>query len=246
MFERIKHILEVNNLVTLLSFDQEQLEATVKSYYGEEIKASRYLEKMFDLIIELPKPQLVAIFSKTFNKLELGDTHPLADVTSYVRSLAGALLDFLEATSASPREVERTLVRIKFLLKRKQGLWIDPSFAVVLIILRSQDPKLFERILRGAFTFEDIDQFFRREESLEGIWKLRLSTYIETLCYYKNDYKFDEENLLEIQIHTLNYSTLPKEKQLKWNRLQSQIAAVKRNPSESLPQMAQRVNLVLL
>lgn len=54
LLERIKHYFN-NDLITFVfSINLGQLQHTVRNYYGVEFDASRYLEKFFDLIIQMP------------------------------------------------------------------------------------------------------------------------------------------------------------------------------------------------
>lgn len=54
LLERIKHYFDDNRITFVFSVNMHQLQHTVKSFYGSEFNATRYLDKFFDLRISLP------------------------------------------------------------------------------------------------------------------------------------------------------------------------------------------------
>lgn len=248
LFERIKHVLEVNDLRVLLSFDQKQLEATVQKHYGATIDATRYLEKMFDVIINLPPSNLKRLFRKTINSLDL-PINPTVLTPPYrpgsVDELLEMLLNLLMATQASAREVQRTLTRVNFLWSRDGGLRIDPVFAVVLLILRSHRQDIFEKVLNGSSSFFEIDSFFKNFTQGVRYWSAEYQNYIETLYYLKQDFKLDGVDLSHIAIESQAFSQLSSELQAKRQRMQAYISGIRNDSIGTLREMALAVDLVI-
>jgi hypothetical protein len=58
LLERIKHYFDDVRVTFVFSINTEQLQHTIKRYYGNEFAASRYLDRFFDLRISLPQPNL--------------------------------------------------------------------------------------------------------------------------------------------------------------------------------------------
>ena len=56
--ERIKHYFDDNRVTFVFSVSLSQLQAIVKTYYGTDFGATRYLDKFFDLRLSLPGPRL--------------------------------------------------------------------------------------------------------------------------------------------------------------------------------------------
>lgn len=52
--ERIKHFFDDERVTFVFSANLPQLQHTVKSYYGSEFDATRYLDKFFDIQMEIP------------------------------------------------------------------------------------------------------------------------------------------------------------------------------------------------
>lgn len=57
VLETIKHFFDVPNIVFVLAINKEQLETSIKGFYGSsEMDAGNYLRRFFDIQIELPRP----------------------------------------------------------------------------------------------------------------------------------------------------------------------------------------------
>lgn len=52
--ERIKHYLNDDRVTFVFSVNLSQLQWTIKKYYGENFSATKYLDKFFDLHVDLP------------------------------------------------------------------------------------------------------------------------------------------------------------------------------------------------
>jgi hypothetical protein len=64
LLERIKHYFS-NDLVTFVfSVNLDELQHTIKRYYGNEFDACRYLDRFFDLRISLPPANLTRYYQK--------------------------------------------------------------------------------------------------------------------------------------------------------------------------------------
>ncbi|OUP81562.1 hypothetical protein B5F07_17255 [Lachnoclostridium sp. An169] len=55
MLERIKHYFDDERIIFVVSLNKEQLIHTISNYYGSEFDATRYLNRFFDVSINLPE-----------------------------------------------------------------------------------------------------------------------------------------------------------------------------------------------
>ena len=55
LLEVIKHYYSNNKIIFLLGTNNEQLSYTINNYYGSNFDGYGYLNKIYDLIIELPE-----------------------------------------------------------------------------------------------------------------------------------------------------------------------------------------------
>ncbi|MFR6272801.1 P-loop NTPase fold protein [Blautia sp.] len=70
MLERIKHYIEDNHTIFVVSVNKEQLVHTISNYYGSGFDATRYLNKFFDENVNLPE---MSSYSK--RTVECGNTN---------------------------------------------------------------------------------------------------------------------------------------------------------------------------
>lgn len=58
LLERVKHFFTDDRLTFVFTINQDQLQHTIKSYYGNGMNGSKYLEKLFDISFPLPEANL--------------------------------------------------------------------------------------------------------------------------------------------------------------------------------------------
>lgn len=69
LLERIKHYFNHEKITFVFSVNINELQHTIKKYYGNDFNGARYLERFFDLRIVLPPPDLGGYFrSLNFNE----------------------------------------------------------------------------------------------------------------------------------------------------------------------------------
>lgn len=74
LLERIKHYFDQEYITFVFSTNMKELCKTVKTYYGAEFDAERYLDKFFDLRQELPQIDIENYIKQLpYNKEEFGD-----------------------------------------------------------------------------------------------------------------------------------------------------------------------------
>ena len=84
LLERIKHYFTDDRITFVFSTNLYELQATIKKLYGEQFNACRYLERFFDLIITLPKPNLERFYMNfEFNSSYYFDTMRDAIIKKY-------------------------------------------------------------------------------------------------------------------------------------------------------------------
>lgn len=94
LLERIKHYFGDERITFVFSVDMMQLQSTVKSFYGHDFNSTRYLDKFFDLRMQLP-----SVDYEEFLKSRLGFVNE--------GILDGICIDVLKYFKFSLRECER-------------------------------------------------------------------------------------------------------------------------------------------
>lgn len=67
LLERIKHYFTNENITFVFSVNKEQLQYTVKQYYGNDFDAYKYLDRFFNMTVNIPKYNVDAYVSSICN-----------------------------------------------------------------------------------------------------------------------------------------------------------------------------------
>jgi len=146
LLERIKHYFFHDKITFVFSTNLEELQHTIKCYYGDKFNATQYLEKFFDIHMVLPP-----INKHTFyRQLELADTTLVN--TQICRAV-------IEANNFEFREAKKFVFFTKAILKETcNALRINSSdtfecclffVAPVLIGLIMKDQTLYAEFIKG-------------------------------------------------------------------------------------------------
>lgn len=100
LLERIKHYFGDERITFVFSVDMMQLQSTVKSFYGQDFNSTRYLDKFFDLRMQLPSVDYESFLS-----------YKMDFVNSDI--LDGVCIDVMKYFKLSLRECERYIQLIK-------------------------------------------------------------------------------------------------------------------------------------
>ena len=156
LLERIKHIFGVQRVTFVLVANLDELVKCVRKVYGD-VDAERYLEKFFEIVVELPKEngvgQNVKIEQYVSHLLqELGFPRQFFD-----HRYLGALGRLAESDSLTLRMLEHVMRQALVLMH--SGMNRDAPF---LSFVRVTRPVLFERIRQGRrdlFSPEEQEMF---------------------------------------------------------------------------------------
>lgn len=141
MLERIKHYFDDERIIFVVSLNKEQLIHTISNYYGSEFDATRYLNRFFDVSINLPE---ISRYRK--QKIQCTDSERLwitlmADELSnyYGFSLRDKLI-YKSSIESLPREVGDAFSQDKMYLT---------IFEVIIVLLDMVDAKEKKAFLEG-------------------------------------------------------------------------------------------------
>lgn len=171
LLERIKHMFDVPNIAFVLAVDKKQLEAVTAAVYGEKIDATEYLRKFIDLEFGLPSPPKAKFIKNAIKRAGLDEKFNARgnDKETIVRFM----VVLVEMYNMSLRAIERCITRLKLVLAgtiAEQPL--DTIHTTLLIVLRSVDKEMFDKIVFRKIGFtEAMDYFYSLaggKERLEG------------------------------------------------------------------------------
>ena len=141
MLERIKHYFDDERIIFVVSLNKEQLIHTISNYYGSEFDATRYLNRFFDVSINLPE---ISRYQK--QKVQCTDSERLwitliADELSdyYGFSLRDKLI-YKSSIESIPREIRDACSSNKIYLT---------IFEVIVVLLDMVDAKEKKAFFEG-------------------------------------------------------------------------------------------------
>lgn len=168
--ERIKHYFDDNRVTFVFAVSLSQLQSTVKSYYGLEYNATRYLDKFFDLRISLRSIDLEAFIS---NQLNMGQ-HYIFDIVS---------IESAKYFKFSLRETERYGRMMKIasnaIEKHSRGfseenakLFASCYIVPIMLALQMYDIELYNKFMMGSEPAPMVNILLRPNVNLRVNWLL--------------------------------------------------------------------------
>lgn len=155
LIEQIKHLFTVKNLKFILTTNKNQIHASIKKRYGNEIDAHIYLQKFIDLWITLPRVETqysshTSIYLKYLTNKIATPTEKINNTTTLE-----ILKDIFIANRTSFRGIQKTLCYFAILHNSSpQTTWTD-YYQVMMAISRyskAENPKITNAIFRKENT----------------------------------------------------------------------------------------------
>ena len=224
LLERIKHIFDVPGIKILVAFDQDQLMATIRHYYGQDFDSQTYLEKFFPYIQKMPLPTRKVFISAKLAEDEFQKAILAAQNNIGLPNFSNFMDVFIEIADKaemSLRKIQSILIRIGTAISQDNPSRIDPIIALALIYLREADRSAYEQFQKGSSDFSLIQKHFEQNEKLKQLGNINLFKYMEALMYFQDINAHPQRNLNpnNIIINSPPWFSLPQEIQDKLNRV---------------------------
>lgn len=162
MLERIKHLFDVPNIIFVLSIDKTQLEASTAAVYGEKINAPEYLRRFIDLEYGVPVIQTKKFTANLLTRFDLDSVFSLR-IGSELQYDKSNFIEFFtllaDVFALSLRARERCITRLAVIMDQTpHNHYLDPILIALLVVLRSNEPKVFNAICRDRLSPTEIMQ----------------------------------------------------------------------------------------
>ena len=152
LLEVIRHLFDVPGVVVLLAINRSELSHSVKSIFGSDFSADKYLRRIVDRTVKLPVPQY--LHRQEFMARLLRDV----GLAGHLSGSIGAGTQQMLLTVASPPGSLRDLQQAAVLaamsaasMRDPQGR-LDPASArslIALVVLRIHAPDVYEALTAG-------------------------------------------------------------------------------------------------
>jgi hypothetical protein len=166
LLERIKHLLDIKNLIFVLSIDKDQLCNSVKSVYGSELDAINYLRRFIDIeyLLKLPKRDkyLLSVYNK-FGFEDFFESRKAYDAFRYEKDAFWKILNILaDGFNLSLREIEQFLSKMYLVvLSTKENIHLYTPLLLTLVFLKEKNRKLYNLFTEPSSTGDEVVRYFR-------------------------------------------------------------------------------------
>lgn len=166
LLESIKHCFNCDNAVFLICANNKQLQYTVKKYYGEGFDGYAYLDRFYDLIFNLPEPNIEA-YIKHHLEIENPD---------YCYNLVA--IDLAKVFNMSLRQINRYMSDLSLIsdilgdsgfdFEQNYARAVKDAFIPISSALKIMEPEKFSSFIsgKGADILRDL---FRKSRELSDL-----------------------------------------------------------------------------
>lgn len=143
--EAIKHYLDIDNMIFVFSVDMEQLSHSIATLYGQNMDASGYLARFFDLQLRLPEPSYER-YINFLNRINVALVHDCIYNTRVTFKKISIILKL------SLRDINHIYQNIKhFILLYKITSTDKAEIYLFLIALKYKNPSMLYTILHENY-----------------------------------------------------------------------------------------------
>lgn len=153
LLERIKHYFNHEKILFVFVLNAEQLQHTIKAYYGEHFEAIQYLEKFFDLWLPMPKIEY---------------DYYLKDMKSKIQGNLGVVSrEVMRYLQLSFREIDKYIQEVNYISRQVQRIMnktlvndvIYGDICLFLLGLKIKDITLYAKVMAGESPETVVDFF---------------------------------------------------------------------------------------
>ncbi len=183
LLERIKHYFSNDRITFVFSINANELQNTIKRYYGDKFDACRYLNRFFDIYISLPPANM----SRYFQSLAFNDSYYTIDavINAMIKAFHFELREiakYLHLVKIAVYDATHDGNKYSFDLSEEKGIHFGLQYVVPLMIgLRISDIERYHSFIHG----QDCSPMFIAVDFLKNRFFSRLLSDSET--YDKND-----------------------------------------------------------
>lgn len=243
LLERIKHYFIDDRITFVFSVNIDELQHTIRKYYGEGFDGSRYLDRFFDLRISLPSPNMQRYYqslgfnaSMYFYDIVCGAViktyhFQLREIARYLRLTKMAAYEPTHSNSfrfAFPDEkaiqfclfyVVPIMIGLKVLNASKYTDFVEGhDYTSLLDISKSVPERVFDQLL-------DRNETYSKKEEQQGKKLVTIESKLKLVysALFENNYTLDRR---DIAIGDLEFSAETKESILRTAGLLSGYASI--------------------
>ena len=181
LLENIKHFLNVENYIFIISLDKIQLGYSISTLYGSQMDSEGYLKRFIDFSYnlretdtsEFTRTVFTKIFDEPFEKRELRDDRLrnifLQDIELLIRGFHLSL-----------REIEQLLFHLKLIFKKINYDSMDFYVIPILLIMRHKNYPMYKQYIKKEIMFDDFINYIKSHMEWDKYFSSERVNYLLT------------------------------------------------------------------
>lgn len=163
LLERIKHIFNAEGIVFVLSIDRGQIEQSVKSIYGQEMKSDGYLRRFIDFRVRLPEPSIESFCVFLFEHFKLDEVFEKRNKRNNEQeTLMKFFIKLSHLYGFSLRVIEQCFTEINLILRTTSPTTnIFPEILAFLISIRAYKPEIYAQLSVNPMSSEQAQKIIK-------------------------------------------------------------------------------------
>lgn len=167
LLETVKHLFSVDNIVFVLGINRGQLAHSVRAVYGERFNAEKYLSRLIDIDLNLPRPDMAKFIdsiAESCNIIGFQSVSTTRESRFNSADINRIFGQFLGSSELSLRDIAQLIHHLSLVLASLPTNYYRLfPMTVILLVLRSIDRELYDRFTKGEATdAEVVDNLFGR------------------------------------------------------------------------------------
>jgi hypothetical protein len=161
VLEIVKHLFSVDGVSFVISIDHNQLSASIRKLYGQDIDVHGYLNRFIDLYMPLPEPNLKNYCDYLFERFEYSEFFKqrqemrINDKGQFI----DAIVEISKMYTLSLRDIEKVFIRMTLVfMTTEPKYFLFPYILVFLLIANFKDPDIYNRVINKEI---ELDEFIK-------------------------------------------------------------------------------------
>lgn len=201
VLERIKHLFSVEGIVFVLSIDKEELENSIRGYYGSDlIDSPEYLRRFFDIELKLPIPLDNKFIDYVYKSMDfenvLNNRQRINARAGKERENLGKIIKLLLSKDVpSLRMIEKYMNYLRLVLAvERPSRTIQADSIAILLYIKYLYPEFYYNISHRKYSlselFNQIDSIFDIsffvDSNTNSINRVLAFSLTEIICSYNS------------------------------------------------------------
>ena len=203
LLERVKHLMNVENIIFVLGIDKDALSNSIKVIYGDGTDINGYLTRFIDLEYKLSQKYNDQYIESLLDKYNFKDIFNGQSTYRY-DSFKSICKQTFNLFKFSLRDLEKIITRLYLIMSSNRDSWQFMIPLVFTLSLRHFDKIIYYRLMSGEIKVNDlmdllkdrteINSWFNNQESYGYI----VDGYLTYVFEDTERFKFKDENATDI------------------------------------------------